>query len=41
MLEKVESDNMENVKQEFLQSQLQSDHQSFLEDIEIRLINKT
>ena len=39
---KAESVNMENVKQKFLQSQfLQSDHQGFLLDVEVRLIDKT
>ena len=33
---------MENVKQKFLQSQfLQRDHQGFLKDAEVRLIDKT
>ena len=33
---------MENVKQKLLQSHfLQSDHQGFLKDVEVRLIDKT
>ena len=33
---------MENVKQKFLQSYfLQRDHQGFLKDVEVRLIDKT
>ena len=33
---------MENVKQTFLQSHfLQHDHQDFLKDVEVRLIDKT
>ena len=37
-----ESGNMENVKQKFLQSHfLQRDHQGFLKDVEVRLIDKT
>ena len=33
---------MENVKQTFLQSHfLQRDHQGFLKDVEVRLIDKT
>ena len=33
---------MENVKQKFLQSHfLQRDHQGFLKDVEVRLIDKT
>ena len=33
---------MEDVKQKFLQSHfLQRDHQSFLKDVEVRLIDKT
>ena len=39
---KAESGNMENVKQKFLQSHfLQRDHQGFLKDVEVRLIDKT
>ena len=39
---KAESGNMGNVKQKFLQSHfLQHDHQGFLKDIEVRLIDKT
>ena len=39
---KTESDNMENVKQKFLQSHfLQCDHQGFLKDVDVRLIDKT
>ena len=39
---KVESCDMENVKQTFLQSHLlQRDHQGFLKDVEVRLIDKT
>ena len=39
---KAESDNMENVKQKFLQSHfLQRDHQGFLKDVEVRFNNKT
>ena len=41
MLEKL-SGNMEIVKQKFLQSHfLQRDHQGFLKDLEVRLIDKT
>ena len=33
---------MENVKQKFLQSHfLQQDHKGFLQDVEVRLIDKT
>ena len=39
---KAESGDMENVKQKFLQSHvLQDDHKGFLEDVEVRLIDKT
>ena len=39
---KGESDNMENVKQKFLQIHfLQPDHKGFLKDVEVRLIDKT
>ena len=39
---KAESGNMENVKQKFLQSHfLQRDHQGFLKDVEVWLIDKT
>ena len=39
---KVECGNMKNVKQKFLQSHfLQRDHQGFLKDVEVRLIDKT
>ena len=39
---KAESGDMENVKQKFLQSHfLQRDHQGFLKDVEVRLIDKT
>ena len=39
---KAENNDMENVKQKFLQSYfLQDDHKSFLEDVEVRLIDKT
>ena len=39
---KAENGHMENVKQEFLQSHiLQDDHKGFLEDVEVRLIDKT
>ena len=39
---KTENGDMENVKQKFLQSHfLQDDHKGFLEDAEVRLINKT
>ena len=38
---KAESADMENVKQKFLQSHfLQSDHQGFFKDAEVRLIDK-
>ena len=41
-VKKAESGNMENVKQKFLQSHfLQRDHQDFLKDVDIRLIDKT
>ena len=36
------SDDMENVKQKFLQNHfLQRDFQGFLKDVEVRLIDKT
>ena len=39
---KAGSGNMKNVKQKFLQSHfLQRDHQGFLKDLEVRLIDKT
>ena len=39
---KAENGNMENVKQKFLQSHfLQDDHKGFLEEVEVRLIDKT
>ena len=39
---KNENSNMENFKQKFLQSPfLQDDHKGFLEDVEVRLIDKT
>ena len=39
---KAENDDVENVKQTFLQSLLlEDDHKGFLEDVEVRLINKT
>ena len=39
---KAENGDMENVKQKFLQSHfLQDDHKGFLEDVEVRLIDKT
>ena len=39
---KAESDDIENVKQRFLQSHLkQSDHQGFLKEVEVRLFDKT
>ena len=39
---KAENGDMENVKQKFSQSHfLQDDHKAFLEDIEVRLIDKT
>ena len=39
---KAEKGDMENVKQKFLQSHfLQDDHKGFLEDVEVRLIDKT
>ena len=39
---KAENGYMENVKQMFLQSHfLQGDHKGFLEDVEVRLIDKT
>ena len=39
---KVECGNMKNVKQKFLQSHfLLRDHQGFLKDVEVRLIDKT
>ena len=42
MLKKVESDNMQNVKQNFLESHLlQSDHQGILKDVEVQFIDKT
>ena len=38
---KTESSDMENVKQKFLQSHfLQNDHEGFLEDVEVRLIDR-
>ena len=38
---KAENSNMENVKEKFLQSHfLQDDHKGFLEDVEVRLIDK-
>ena len=41
-IRKAESGDMENVKQKFLQSHfLQRDHQGFLKDVEVRLIDKT
>ena len=41
-VKKAESGNMENVKQKFLQSHfLQRDHQGFLKDLEVRLIDKS
>ena len=39
---KAENSDMENVKQKFLQSHFfQDDHKGFLEDVEVRLIDKT
>ena len=39
---KAEKGDMENVKQKFLQSHfLQNDHKGFLEDVEVKLIDKT
>ena len=39
---KAENSDIENVKQKSLQSYfLQDDHKSFLEDVEVRLIDKT
>ena len=39
---KVENGDMENVKQKLLQSHFwQDDHKGFLEDVEVRLIDKT
>ena len=39
---KAESGDMENVKQKFLQNHfLQRDHQGFIKDVEVRLIDKT
>ena len=39
---KAESGDMENVKQKFLQSHLlQRDHQGFVKDVEVRLIDRT
>ena len=39
---KAENGDMENVKQKFLQSHfLQDDHKGFLEDVEVKLIDKT
>ena len=39
---KAQNGDMENVKQKFLQSHfLQDGHKGFLEDVEVRLINKT
>ena len=39
---KAECGNMKNVKQKFLQSHfLLRDHQGFLKDVEVRLIDKT
>ena len=39
---KTENGDMENVKQKFLQNHfLQDDHKGFLEDVEVRLIDKT
>ena len=39
---KAENGDMENVKQKFLQSHfLQNDHKGFLEDVVVRLIDKT
>ena len=38
---KAENGDMENVKQKFLQRHfLQDDHKGFLEDVEVRLIDK-
>ena len=38
---KAENGDMENVKQKFLQGHfLQDDHKGFLEDVEVRLIDK-
>ena len=38
---KADNGNMENVKQTFLQSHfLQDDHKVFLDDVEVRLIDK-
>ena len=42
VVKKVESGNMEDGKQKFLQSYvLQLDHQGFLKDVEVRLLDKT
>ena len=39
---KAENGDIENVKQKFLQSHfLQDDHKGFLENLEVRLIDKT
>ena len=39
---KAETDDMENVKQKFLESYLLQDHHKcFLKDVEVRPINKT
>ena len=39
---KAENGDMENVKQKFLQGHfLKDDHKGFLEDVEVRLIDKT
>ena len=39
---KAECDNMKNVKQKFLQNHfLLRDHQGFLKDVEVQLIDKT
>ena len=39
---KAENGDMENVKQNFLQSHfLQDDHKSFLEDVDVRLIDNS
>ena len=41
-VKKAESGDLENVKQNFLQSYfLQRDHQGFLNDVKVRLIDKT
>ena len=40
--EKAENGDIENFKQKFLQKHfLQDDHKGFLEDVEVRLIDKT